>query len=122
MRKISFILVAALISAMPMNAQLFQTIGQAVKDAKKEQPKQQAQQQPAQQSQTKQSSGIQENKGKIYYVSANGKGRGADGLSPENAKKDIQAVLNTIKDNNENGAIVRVSEGNFLGQANAGYI
>ena len=125
MRKISFILVAALISAMPMNAQLFQTIGQAVKDAKKEQSKQQAQQaqpQQAQQSQPKQGSGIQENNGKIYYVSLNGKGRGADGLSPENAKKDIQAVLNTIKDNNENGAIVRVSEGNFLGQANAGYI
>ena len=88
MRKISFILVAALISAMPMNAQLFQSIGQAVKDVKKEQPKPQSSQpqqtQPVQQTQPKQAqpSSVQENKGQIYYVSANGRGRGADGLSP----------------------------------------
>ena len=60
--------------------------------------------------------------GKIYYVSKNGASRGADGLSVATAKKDIQAVLDIIKDNNENGAVVRVSEGNFLGRTNAGYI
>ncbi len=59
---------------------------------------------------------------KIYYVSKNGASRGADGLSVATAKKDIQAVLDIIKENNENGAIVRVSEGNFLGRTNAGYI
>ena len=130
MRKIYLILAAALIGVMPMNAQLFKSIGNAIQESKekKEQPKQQSssnnqqaqQPQPKQQSQS--SSTIQENKGKIYYVSMNGKSRGADGLSPENAKKDIQAVLNIIKENNENGAVVRVSEGNFLGAANAGYI
>lgn len=64
----------------------------------------------------------QQNSGKIYYVSVNGKSRGADGLSVETAKKDIQAVLNIIKENNESGAVIRISEGNFLGAANAGYI
>ena len=129
MRKIYLILAAALIGVMPMNAQLFKTIGNAIQDSKekKEQPKQQSssnqqaqQAQPKQQSQS--GSAIQENKGKIYYVSANGKSRGADALSPETAKKDIQAVLDMIKENNESGAIVRVTEGNFLGATNAGYI
>lgn len=60
-------------------------------------------------------------KGKTYYVSATGSGR-ADGLSPSTPKKDIQAVLNLIRDNNENGATVKVAEGNYLGYMNAGYI
>ena len=60
--------------------------------------------------------------GKIYYVSKQGAARGADALSPQTAKKDIQAVLDIIKENNENGAVVRISEGNYLGKANAGYI
>ena len=58
---------------------------------------------------------------KIYYVSNNGGAR-ANGLSPESPKKDIQAVLNLIRDNNEDGAIIRVCEGNYLGYMNAGYI
>ena len=49
--------------------------------------------------------------GKIYYVSKDGASRGADGLSPATAKKDIQAVLNLIKENGDNGAIVRIGEG-----------
>jgi len=130
MRKIACIVAAALIGAMPMNAQLFQTIGKAVNEAKEKKQQKEQTTQPAQQNaqaQPKQQSaqnkaGVQENSGKVYYVSVNGKARGADGLSPENAKKDIQAVLNIIKENNENGAIVRVGEGNFLGAANAGYI
>ena len=68
------------------------------------------------------SAAAQAGSGKIYYVSKNGASRGADGLSVATAKKDIQAVLDIIKDNNENGAVVRVSEGNFLGRTNAGYI
>lgn len=59
---------------------------------------------------------------KIYYVSKNGSSRGADGLTPATAKKDIQAVLNIIKENGDNGAVVRVGEGNFLGYTNQGYI
>ena len=60
--------------------------------------------------------------GKVYYVSKNGASRGADGLTPATAKKDIQAVLDIIKENGDNGAIVRVGEGNFLGYTNQGYI
>lgn len=58
----------------------------------------------------------------VYYVSANGKARGADGLTPATAKKDIQAVLDIIKEKNENGSVIRIGAGNFLGAANAGYI
>lgn len=60
-------------------------------------------------------------KGKIYYVSPTGSNR-SDGLSASTPKKEIQAVLNLIKDNNENGATVRVAEGSYLGYMNCGYI
>ena len=127
MRKISLLLTAALIGAMPLNAQLFKTIGNAINDSKSSTKTTTTQtSQTSSSSQTSKSgstgSSVQENKGKIYYVSANGKSRGADALSPETAKKDIQAVLDMIKENNESGAIIRVTEGNFLGATNAGYI
>ena len=121
MRKIIFIWLAALISVAPMQAQLFQSIGHSQKEDPKPQQQQQQQQTTNNRPQT-QSTPIKENKGRVYYVSSMGRARGADGLSPENAKKDLQAVLNTIKENNEKGAVIRVSEGNFLGAANAGYI
>jgi len=60
-------------------------------------------------------------KGKVYYVSATGSSR-SDGLSASTPKKDIQAVLNIIKDNHEDGATIKVAEGNYLGYMNAGYI
>ena len=59
--------------------------------------------------------------GKTYYVSASGSAR-ADGLSASTPKKDLQAVLNLIKDNNENGATIKVAEGNYLGYMNQGFI
>ncbi len=59
--------------------------------------------------------------GKVYYVSLNGSGR-ADGLSAATAKKELQAVLNLIRDNKEDGAVIRVAEGNYLGYMNSGYI
>ena len=78
----------------------------------------------AQQTQTQQQtkSATPAGNAKVYYVSKNGSSRGADGLTPATAKKDIQAVLNIIKENGENGAVVRVGEGNFLGYTNQGYI
>lgn len=117
MRRIVMMVAAALVLAMPMEAQLLQ----AIKKAADKPAEQKTQTQPAKQEQSKAQTVVQNN-GKIYYVSANGKSRGADGLSPETAKKDIQAVLNIIKENGENGAIVRVGEGNFLGYTNQGYI
>ena len=119
MKKIALLLAAAVIAAMPMDAQLLQTIKSAAQ--KSEQKPQTTQQQPKQE-QPKAQQTEKKTSGKIYYVSANGKSRGADGLSPETAKKDIQAVLNIIKENGEDGAIVRVGEGNFLGYTNQGYI
>ena len=113
MRRIAMMVAAALVLAMPMEAQLLQ----AIKKAADKPAEQKTQTQPAKQEQSKAQTVVQNN-GKIYYVSANGKSRGADGLSPETAKKDIQAVLNIIKENGENGAIVRVGEGNFLGYNN----
>lgn len=85
---------------------------------------QQSQQSQVQQNQSQQQtkSATPAGNAKVYYVSKNGASRGADGLSVATAKKDIQAVLDIIKENGDNGAIVRVSEGNFLGRANAGYI
>ena len=59
--------------------------------------------------------------GVVYYVSAAGSAR-AEGKSPDKAKKDLQAVLNLIRDNGENGAIVRIAEGNYLGYMNSGYV
>lgn len=52
-----------------------------------------------------------------YYVSAAG-GNRADGLSASTPKKDIQKVLDMC----ENGDVIRVAEGNYLGAMDAGYI
>lgn len=106
--------------AMPANGQLLRAIGGAINNASTQ--KAAPQNQPSQQNRSQQPGQVIENNGKIYYVSINGKGRGADGLTPETAKKDIQAVLDMIKENNESGSVIRISEGNFLGKANAGYI
>ncbi|MBQ6764008.1 MAG: right-handed parallel beta-helix repeat-containing protein [Paludibacteraceae bacterium] len=123
MKKIAFLLAMAVITALPTEAQLLQTIKKA---AQKAEQKTQSTQQPSGQEQPKTQQTAQQTakkaSGKIYYVSANGKSRGADGLTPETAKKDIQAVLNIIKENGEDGAVVRVGEGNFLGYTNQGYI
>ena len=115
-KSIVFLLLTAMFTAMPASAQLGALGGAINQMSKKKEPEKMQQapsNQPAQQNQAN---------AKIYYVSVNGKSRGADGLSVETAKKDIQAVLNIIKENNESGSVIRVSEGNFLGATNAGYI
>lgn len=116
-KSIAFLILAAMFSAMPASAQfgaLSGAINQINKKKEPEKIQQAPNNQPSQQANQASS--------KIYYVSVNGKSRGADGLSVETAKKDIQAVLNIIKENNESGSVIRISEGNFLGAANAGYI
>lgn len=117
-KSIMFFLLAAMLSAMPVSAQFGRIVG-ALEQLGKKKEQQQTQQTNQQTLQTNQQTN---QAAKIYYVSVNGKSRGADGLSVETAKKDIQAVLNIIKENNESGSVIRVSEGNFLGAANAGYI
>ena len=119
MKKSLLLLAAVALLAMPSEAQLLRAIGGAMNNAQK--PSQSTQQaQPAQQA--SRAGVVAENNGKIYYVGPNGKSRGADALSPETAKKDIQAVLDMIKENNESGSVIRIAEGNYLGRANAGYI
>lgn len=59
--------------------------------------------------------------GTIYYVSSAGSAR-ADGLSASAPMKDLQKAINKIKDNGENGATIRIAEGNYLGAMDAGYI
>ncbi|MCQ2116105.1 MAG: right-handed parallel beta-helix repeat-containing protein [Bacteroidales bacterium] len=60
--------------------------------------------------------------GPVYYVSAETGSNRADGLTPQTAKKDIQKALDLIHDNGQDGATVRVAEGNYLGYLDAGYI
>ena len=60
--------------------------------------------------------------GPVYYVSAENGSNRADGLTPGTAKKDIQKALDAIADANQNGAVVRVAAGNYLGYLDAGYI
>ncbi|MBO7458766.1 MAG: right-handed parallel beta-helix repeat-containing protein [Paludibacteraceae bacterium] len=129
MKKIYLLVAAALMAAMPMNGQFFKNLGNEVKKVTNQSSQSQSSQSSSQSSSQNRSAqsnqgsqAVAPNSGKVYYVSVNGKSRGADGLSVETAKKDIQAVLNIIKENNESGAVIRVSEGNFLGATNAGYI
>ena len=129
MKKIYLLMAAALMAAMPMNGQFFKNLGNEVKKVTNQSSQSQSSQSSSQSSSQNRSAqsnqgsqAVAPNSGKVYYVGVNGKSRGADGLSVETAKKDIQAVLNIIKENNESGAVIRVSEGNFLGATNAGYI
>ena len=57
----------------------------------------------------------------MFYVSPAGSNR-ADGSTPQTAKKDLQAMLNYLRDQDINGATIRIAEGNYLGSLDAGYI
>ena len=103
--------------AWPASAQFGALKGAINQIASQTQQSQQSQQnKQAQNNQTPQKAS-----GKVYYVSNSGSAR-ADGLSAATPKKDIQAVLNLIRDNSEDGATIRVCEGNYLGYMNSGYI
>ena len=100
------VILAALFFTPAANAQGLKNLGNAVKNA----------------AQGVSNSGAQGGaNGVVYYVSATGSGR-ADGLSASTPKKELQAVLNLIKEKGQNGATVRVAEGNYLGYLDAGYI
>ena len=117
MKKVFSILMLAAVICMPANAQFLKNL---VSGQSSQSPS--TQQSSSAKQDVKPAASTPQNNGKVYYVSKNGAARGADGLSPATAKKDIQAVLNIIKENKENGAIVRIGEGNFLGYTNQGYI
>ncbi len=121
-KSIIFLMVAAFLTAMPMQAQFgidgnIHRIKGAVEQSNKKKQIENEKKEADKQAAAAAVKGV----GKTYYVSAAGSAR-ADGLSPEKPKKDLQAVLNLIRDNGENGAVVRVAEGNYLGYMNAGYI
>ena len=114
----SAMLVAALCCA-PANAQFFKNLGNAINQSTNKSSNQTSQ---TSQSQKQEPAKASQNKcTKVYYVSNLGGAR-ADGLSAASPKKDIQAVLNLIRDNNEDGATIRIAEGNYLGYMNNGYI
>jgi len=123
MKKFSFQLTALLVCMLftvQMNAQFggnLHRIAGAIEQASKkneiEKEKKATEQKAAQEA--------VKGEGIVYYVSAAGSAR-ADGLSPEKPKKDLQAVLNAIRDNGQNGAVVRIAEGNYLGYMNSGYV
>ena len=109
-------LVFCLLLAMPMDAQLGRIKGaieQSNKKKEMEKEQKQAEQTAAQEA--------VQGQGVIYYVSEAGSAR-ADGKSADKPMKDLQKALNAIRDNGENGAIVRVAEGNYLGYMNSGYV
>ena len=64
---------------------------------------------------------VKENNGPVYYVSNTGSARAA-GTSADAPAKDIQKILNNIRDNQQDGAVIRIAEGNYLGYMNSGYI
>lgn len=89
----------------------------------KQQQSQQSSQPAAQKSASSQKSdgAVKENNGPVYYVSNAGSARAA-GTSADAPAKDIQKILNNIRDNQQDGAIIRIAEGNYLGYMNVGYI
>ena len=116
----ALVMLLCMLFAMPANAQISGSLGRikgAVEQSNKkkeiENEKKEADKKAAQQA--------VKGSGVVYYVSAAGSGR-ADGKSAATPKKELQAVLNLIRDNGENGAVVRIAEGNYLGYMNSGYI
>ena len=115
-KSIIFLMVAALLTAMPMQAQLGRIRGAVEQTTKKKEAEKEKKAQ-----ENKAIAASSKGAGITYYVSNAGSAR-ADGKSAATPKKDLQAVLNLIRDNGENGAVVRIAEGNYLGYMNAGYI
>lgn len=121
-KSIIFLMVAAFMTAMPVHAQ-FGTDGtlHRIKGAVEQSNKKKQIENEKKEAEKKAAAEAVKGNGIVYYVSVAGSAR-ADGKSAEKPKKDLQAVLNTIRDNGENGAVVRIAEGNYLGYMNAGYI
>ena len=115
-KSIIFLMVAALLTAMPMQAQLGRIRGAVEQTTKKKEAEKEKKAQ-----ENKAIAASSKGAGITYYVSNAGSAR-ADGKSAATPKKDLQAVLNLIRDNGENGAVIRIAEGNYLGYMNAGYI
>ncbi len=118
MKKFLSVFALAALLIMPTDAQFLKNLENAINNQSQQRSQSSSQtQQPQQQAPAQQ----QNSKSKIYYVSNAGSAR-ADGLTAATPKKDLQAVLNLIRDNKEDGAIVRVCEGNYLGYMNSGYV
>lgn len=120
MKSIIFLMVAAFLTAMPMQAQLDGNLHR-IKGAVEQSNKKKQIENEKKEADKKAAEDAVKGNGIVYYVSAEGSAR-ADGKSADKPKKDLQAVLNLIRDNGENGAVVRIAEGNYLGYMNSGYI
>lgn len=131
MKKLSIFLTVFVMMAFASNAdaQLLKNLGNAIKSGSTQSTTQssannsqsQASATAAQSATPQAASAEKTGAGKVYYVSNAGSARAA-GTSAEAPTKDIQKVLNLIRDNGEDGAVIRIAEGNYLGYLNAGYI
>ena len=120
-RTIIFGIIAAFLTATPMQAQFTDGNLHRIKGAVDQSNKKKEIEKEKKEADKKAAADAVKGNGIVYYVSAEGSAR-ADGKSADKPKKDLQAVLNLIRDNGENGAVVRIAEGNYLGYMNSGYI
>ena len=123
MKKSTIQIAAVLMSwliAMPVSAQFGGNLGR-IKGAVEQTAKKNEIEKEKKEAEKKAAEEAVKGEGVVYYVSAAGSAR-ADAKSPDKPKKDLQAVLNLIRDNGENGAVIRIAEGNYLGYMNSGYV
>lgn len=105
MRKLSALFVAlVMMTTATVDAQIFRGVANAIHNASNNKSSNAQTSAPV-------------SKGTTYYVSETGSNR-ADGLSPLSPKKDIQKALDMA----QNGDVILVAEGNYLGYMDAGYI
>ncbi|MDD6356571.1 MAG: hypothetical protein PUG15_00520 [Bacteroidales bacterium] len=115
MRKITFLFAAVMMIAGMLNAQSFGSkLGGAIKSAVDANSSATVRTAPSNPTPSKAAA--------TYYVNAATGSNRADGLTPATAKKDIQKALDLIAENKQNGAVINVAEGNYLGSLDAGYI
>lgn len=111
MKKKVYFLTMALLGgiAIPMQAQILNRLKQVGVGGKTDKGSDKAETTPAKE--------VAKSSGKTYYVSSNGSAR-ADGLSKEQALKDLQKAIDLAED----GSTILVAEGNYLGNMDRGYI
>lgn len=111
MKKKIYFLAMALLGGMviPMQAQILNRLKQAVDKTESSSNKTGTTNAVA--------GAVSSSSGKTYYVSESGSAR-ADGLSKEQALKDLQKAIDLAED----GSTILVAEGNYLGNMDRGYI
>ena len=127
MRKLTTFILAAMMITSSAEAQFLKGVGNTLKNSVQKTTNTSSSNSSSSSSSNSSSSSStsvktdKKSSGPVYYVSSTGTAR-ADGLSAATPQKDIQKILNKIYDNKENGATIRVAEGNYLGYMDQGYL